>query len=154
MAVFGNKIWAKKHVEDRKATTIILIFILAVYALIYSYLTFFYREPMGEAHLRLEPFWSYREAFEGFSIRRLGVARSIILNIAITIPLGFLLPAVYRKHRYLWTILTVMVLSLATEIIQLITRTGLAETDDVINNALGCIIGLVGYLFAERQMKR
>ena len=151
LAVVGDMFWAKRHVEDRKATGIILAFILLVYAAIYSYLTFFYREPMSEAHIRLEPFWSYREAFENGRIVRLGVARSIALNIAITVPLGYLLPAVYRftKHKYVWTMITVLSLSLATETIQYLTRTGLAETDDVINNLLGGLIGAAGYLCSE-----
>ena len=62
LAVVGNKYWAKRHIEDRKATRVILVIVLICYALIYSYLTFFYREPMVSAHMRLEPFWSYREA--------------------------------------------------------------------------------------------
>ena len=153
LAVVGNKYWAKRHIEDRRATAIVLTAVLIVYSLIYSYLTFFYREPMTETHVRLEPFWSYREAFEGWGIRRLGVARSILLNIAITIPLGYLLPAVFRftSHRYLWTVLTVLCLSISTEVIQLMTRTGLAETDDVINNVLGCLIGLGLYWIGMRK---
>lgn len=155
-AVVGNKFWAKRHVEDRKATRIILFFILLVYAAIYAYLTFFYREPMEEAHVRLEPFWSVREAFDGLSIRRLGVARSILLNIAITIPLGYLLPGLYQRspHCYQLTILTVLLLSLVTEVVQLITRTGLAETDDVINNVLGALIGAALYWIIERIMRK
>ena len=90
--------------------------------------------------------------FEGLSIKRLGVARSIILNVAITVPLGYLLPAVLRfvKHKFLWTIVTVLVLSLITELVQLISRTGLAETDDVINNVIGTVIGMFGYWIAVR----
>ncbi len=156
LAVIGNKYWAKRHVEDRKATRIILITILVIYAAVYSYLTFFYREPMTEAHLRLEPFWSYREAFDGFTIARLGVARSILLNIAITIPLGYLLPSVFRfrKHRYWWTMIIVLSLSIATELIQLFTRTGLCETDDVINNMFGCVLGMAGYWIADKLVER
>lgn len=152
LTVIGNKCWAKRHVEDRKATNIILVVILLLYSAIYAYLTFFYREQMTEIHIRLQPFWSYREAVEGFSIRRLGVARSILLNIAITIPLGYLLPAVYRftKRRYLWTMITVLILSASTELIQYITRTGLAETDDLINNLTGGGIGAMGYWLACR----
>ena len=106
--------------------------------------------------MRLEPFWSFREAFDGLSIRRLGVARSILLNIAITIPLGYLLPGLYQRspHRYQLTILTVLLLSLVTEVVQLITKTGLAETDDVINNVLGALIGAALYWIIERIMRK
>ncbi len=153
LAVVGNKYWARRHGEDRHATRIILGTILVFYFCIYAYLTFFYRTPMEEVHIKLEPFWSYREAFRDGKIVRLGVARSILLNIAITIPLGFLLPAVYgsSKHRYGLTFLTILLLSLATELIQLLTRTGLAETDDVINNVIGGAIGLIGYWIFDKK---
>lgn len=155
LAVVGNKYWAKRHIEDRKATAIILTVVLLAYGIVYAYLTFFYREPMTEAHVRLEPFWSYREAFEGLSIRRLGLARSITLNIAITIPLGYLLPSVFRftEHRYIWTMITVLCLSVFTELIQFLSRTGLCEIDDVINNVAGAVIGAAGYWIANRLLK-
>lgn len=155
-AVVGNKYWAKRHVEDRRATRVVLVVVLICYGLVYSYLTFFYRESMTEAHVRLEPFWSYREAFDGVAVRRLGVARSIVLNIAITVPLGYLLPSVYRfkGNRYLWTFLTVLCLSMATEMVQWVSRTGLAETDDVINNMLGCLSGVFGYWIADKTIRR
>ena len=152
-AVVGNKYWAERHGEDRRATRVILGTILFFYFCIYAYLTFFYRTPMEEFHIKLEPFWSYREAFRDGQIARLGVARSIFLNIAVTIPLGYLLPAVYgnSKHRYGLSFLTVFLLSLFTELIQLLSKTGLAETDDVINNVIGGTIGLIGYLFFDKK---
>jgi len=156
LAVAGNIYWAKRHVRDQRGTRIVFGFILFCYAVVYAYLTFFYRTPMKENHVKLEPFWSYKEAFEGLSISRLGVVRSIVLNIAITIPLGYLLPSAYRSthHRYLHTMLTVLFLSLVTEILQLITRTGLCETDDVINNMFGAAIGMVMYRVAEKGLNR
>ena len=154
-AVVGNRYWAQRHVEDRRATRIVLVVVLICYGLVYSYLTFFYRKPMTEAHVRLEPFWSYREAFRDGQIARLGVARSIILNITITIPLGYLLPSVYRftGNRYLWTVFTVLILSVGTEVVQGVSRTGLAETDDVINNMLGCLSGVFGYWIADETIR-
>ena len=153
LAVVGNKYWAGRHGEDRRATKIVLGTILLFYFCIYAYLTFFYRTPMEEIHIKLEPFWSYREAFRDGDIVRLGVARSILLNIAITIPLGFLLPGVYgcSKHKYGLSFLTILLLSLATELIQLLTRTGLAETDDVINNVIGGAIGIIGYWVFDKK---
>ncbi len=153
LAVVGNKYWAGRHGEDRRATRIILGTILLFYICIYAYLTFFYRAPMEEAHIKLQPFWSYREAFRDGQIARLGMARSILLNIAVTIPLGYLLPAVYgsSKHRYGLSLLTVFLLSMATELIQFLNKTGLAETDDVINNTIGGSIGSIAYCFFDKK---
>lgn len=156
LAVVGNMYWVKKHVRNRRGARIIFTIILLSYVAGYVYLTYFYRTPMEEGHARLEPFWSYREAFDGWKIKRLGVARSILLNLAITIPLGYLLPSVYKSatHRYFNTFLTVFFLSLITETIQLISKTGLCETDDVINNSLGACIGIVMFITAEKGIER
>ena len=55
----------------------------------------------------------------------------------------------HLRHRSLLTMLTIMVLSMLTETVQYFTRTGLMELDDVINNTLGGVIGLVAYFFAD-----
>ena len=142
--------------RDKRGTRIVLCFVLICYAVVYTYLTLFYRTPMDEQHIRFVPFWSYKEAFRDGQIVRLGVARSIILNIAITIPLGYLLPSIYQSthHRYLYTFLTVLFLSLITEALQLITKTGLCETDDVINNVVGVVIGMFMYKVAEKGIEK
>lgn len=156
LAVILNKFWVKKHNENRIITSLVLGSIFLAYTAAYSYICFFYRSPMEEAHIRLEPFWSYREAFSIGGIERLGVARSIILNILITVPLGYFLPAAFRfsSHPYRNTILFIFLLSVSTEFIQYATKTGLCETDDVINNLLGGIIGLTGYILADQLAKK
>lgn len=156
LAVLLNKVWAGRHTENRKATGWVLGAVLLVYAFVYAYLCFFYRSPMNEAHIRLEPFWSYREAFGMGGIERLGVARSILLNILITVPLGYLLPAVFRftPHPYRYTVLLVLALSVLTEFVQYVTKTGLCETDDVINNVLGGLVGLTAYILADKLVRK
>ncbi len=156
LIVVANKLFALNHPSNRRITNCILMLVLSLYGICFSYLCFFYRSPMNEAHFQIIPFWSYREAFENGGIVRLGVARSIFLNVLITIPLGYILPAVYRflNHRYRLTILTILVLSLLTELIQLFSKTGLCETDDLINNTIGGLIGLIAYVMAEKMIKK
>lgn len=103
LAITGNMYWARRHVRDQRGTRIVLGFILLCYVAVYAYLTFFYRTPMEEAHIKLEPFWSYKEAFRNVQIVRLGVARSIVLNIVFTVPLGYMLLSLYRStsHKYI-----------------------------------------------------
>ena len=119
--------------------------LLAVYMLVYVYLTFLTRRP-GKAQLNLELFWSYREAFEGFpfKIKRLGLARQIAMNVLLTVPLGLLLPLLFyrAKHPYVWTVLIVLGLSVLTEVLQYLTRMGLCELDDLFDNLLGGLIGI------------
>ncbi len=143
--------------SERTAKKSITVAMLVLYSAVYVYLTFLYRTPMAEMHMRLDPFWSYREAFDGFfTIRRLGVARSICLNILLYIPPGYLLPSVFRrcKHRFIVSAVAAAGLSLGTEAVQFFTKTGLCETDDVINNLIGAVIGGIGYWCAMKLMNR
>ena len=120
--------------------------LLAVYLLIYVQLTFAYRRTTMQAQINLTPFWSYGEAFQLIppKIRRLGLARQILLNILLTMPLGLLLPLLFykAKHPYLLTMGTVLILTLSTEVLQYLTRRGLCELDDLVNNLLGGILGM------------
>ena len=162
VAIFLNriKIQAKAHGQQKTtAITVLTAALLGIYLLIYFYLTFGYRRPSRTASISLTPFWSYREAFQlnPLSIRRLGMARQILLNILLTIPAGLLLPILYSRtrHPYLLAIATVLALALLTETFQYVTHLGLCETDDVINNLLGGLLGIgvlrLGSITKRRQ---
>ena len=71
-------------------------------------------------NINLHLFSSYKNAYNSFSIREW---RNIILNILMFVPLGFMIPTLF------------------IEILQLISKRGIFELDDIINNTLGCIIG-------------
>ena len=92
-------------------------------------------------------FWSYKEAFEWVNgkihIKQLGLARLILLNILVYVPVGLLMPLVFKKNSYRYALLIGFFLSLFTEIVQYITHRGLCELDDLFNNMLGCLIGMV-----------
>ncbi len=132
--------------------------LLAGYMGIYAWLTFFYRRPTAAPEADLRLLWSYREAFSlqgGLHIARLGLARQILMNILLYTCLGCLLPVAYAgtRRRLLWTVLTALSLSAATEALQYLTRRGLCELDDVLDNLLGCLLGL-GLLAAGRALIR
>lgn len=76
--------------------------LLGIYFLIYLYLTFGFRRPAQAAQISLRPLWSYRAAFQlsPLKIRRLGLARQILLNILLTVPAGLLLPMLHHKSRH------------------------------------------------------
>lgn len=125
----------------------VLLILLTIYLLVYIHLTFTYRRPMERAKINLTPFWSYHSAiqFIPFKIKRKWLARQILLNIFLTVPLGLLLPLLYHrtKHPRLWTVITVTLLSILTEALQFFTRRGLCELDDLIDNLLGVVLGVV-----------
>lgn len=131
------------------ADKMILTGMLIGYLILYAYLTLSYRQPSDQPQINLEPLWSYREAFRikagSIRIRRLGLARQILLNLLVMIPIGLLLPLVYHRccHPYILAALTGFILSVMTETVQYFTRLGLCELDDVFHNTLGCLLGVL-----------
>ena len=105
------------------------------------------RSPTAEVRIVLEPFRTYRQyytdEFTWFEIRA---------NVLLFIPIGFLLPMVIKKPIWLPLIIGIGI-SVVVEIIQLITHRGLCETDDVISNTIGLVIGYIVYLFIKMASK-
>lgn len=81
------------------------------------------------------------------------VFSNLVGNVAIFMPFGFLLPSLRpRKRKFIFTALLGFLLSLSVECVQLITRTGCFDVDDIFLNTVG---GVLGYLiFALVQRKR
>lgn len=111
-------------------------------------MTLFTRRIGDTYKIDLKPFSSYYVAFaEG----NMEILLQILVNIAMYIPLGFLLPCCFKLfEKYRYVILGIFSGSLVIELIQLIFRLGLFEVDDVINNTLGAVIGLVIYIIFKR----
>ena len=101
--------------------------------------TVFTRSPSAEAQIMLEPFRTYRQYytddFTWFEIRA---------NVLLFIPIGFLLPMVIKKPVWLSPIIGIGI-SVIIELIQLLTHRGLCETDDVISNTIGFLIGFAAF---------
>ena len=121
--------------------------VLAAYLAAFLWLTLAGRRSMIDENLKMEFLWSYREAFSlegGFRVVRLGIARQILLNILVMIPLGYMLPLVLEnaRHPLRWTALCGFALSLLVELLQYVMHLGYLELDDLFNNTLGCLIGI------------
>ena len=84
---------------------------------------------------------------------------NIFGNVIVFIPLGFFLPFLVRKLRKWYaTALLCLELTFIVEIIQLITKVGVCDVDDMILNLLGGIIGYVIFclifrLYVRHQLK-
>ena len=84
----------------------------------------------------LLPFWSYRDYFNGTDPT---LMKQILANVIMFIPVGLLLGRLYK-----WKAIPIATgFSLIIELIQLITRRGLFEFDDIIHNTLGAALGCV-----------
>lgn len=140
--------------------------LLICYFAVYAMETLLFRSRYGEP--KTEPLWSYRKAlaFRGDgvvdSVRtgRLVITDSVILqqnllNILLYVPMGFMLPFVWPKLERKHLVVPIGIfLSIATELMQYRFRIGCCDVDDVINNTIGCIIGVILYkLLMKRQQK-
>ena len=136
----------KQHMNS--ITTLICGGLLSLNCSFIFVMTLFRRSGGVDFDFRAKPFESYYIAFAEGGIE---VLLQIIINIAMFIPIGFLLPCcfkLYEKYRYV--LITAVIASLSIELLQLIFRIGLFETDDVINNVFGAMIGLGIYVVAKK----
>lgn len=100
----------------------------------------------------LMPFHSFIEA-KG----QKEIYRSMLMNVFLFVPLGIFMPYILPKRKInpiVFTILFALVLSIGIETYQLVFSRGRCETDDVICNTLGAIIGSLTYLIFIRKTKK
>lgn len=107
--------------------------IIVIYATMLRWTGFFHRE--WNLHL----FRAWREAWNNFSTKNWA---NVLLNIAMFVPLGFLLPLLGKRFRkWYLTIPAGFATSLTIELLQLAMGRGICDVDDLFCNALGAAIG-------------
>ena len=85
----------------------------------------------------------------------MAVISNLFGNIVIFMPFGFLVPILGRKKRNFWfTSLLSFGLSLMVECIQLVTRTGCFDVDDIFLNTIGGMLGYLVYALVQRKRDR
>lgn len=80
------------------------------------------------------------------------IGREIVENIALFVPFGYMAMSLFsmlnvRKSGVL-TVLLAMLFSIGIELLQYYSGRGTAEIDDVLNNTLGAVIGILLYRLA------
>lgn len=69
---------------------------------------------------------------------------NVLGNIAVFVPFGFIVPKLMkREHRAFLTIELGFLFSVSVETLQLVTRVGVFDVDDIFLNTLGTVIGCV-----------
>ena len=144
---------------------------ILLYTLIFAWLTFFSRSAMTNYVVHADPLRDTIDAFstdhgftdvfrriftEGFASAfanvRLVRPEDLIqfyLNIIVFVPFGYLLPYAFRWFRervQLRPALVCFLISFVVENLQLLTRRGLYDLDDIIANTLGGFIGEFLYI--------
>ena len=99
--------------------------------------TIIFRECYSEARYALIPF----DTYESLYIKRIA---QIILNVILFVPIGLFGGVTIKEFKKV--ALCGLILSVVIETTQLITKTGICSTDDVIHNTIGCVLGYLVYL--------
>ena len=80
--------------------------------------------------------------------------RPYIENILLFIPLGFMLPCIWKKYELLWkTALSGITFSLIIELCQLFNRR-VTDIDDLLMNTLGALIGWVIFRLLKEHLSK
>ncbi|HJB28100.1 MAG TPA: VanZ family protein [Candidatus Blautia faecavium] len=133
------------------------VFLFVIYVLLLMYLLFFSEgygrvaEAEREYRYNLVPFveirrfWIYREQLGVFAL-----FTNLIGNVLGFIPYGFILPVIHNGLRSgFLIILSGFGLSLCVETIQLVTKVGCFDVDDLILNTLGAALGYLAFAVCD-----
>lgn len=143
-------VFSKKTNTDtlRKSSTVIMAF----YILGVLYITLINRTVDADIGVRLIPFKTYyellRDVFRAlvngdWTQIEYTIWSGLILNILLLVPFGILVPIVTNsKASAVKLILAGAIFSFSIEFLQLLTRRGWFDVDDIINNTLGAFIGV------------
>ena len=98
-----------------------------------------------ELFREIKRFIVYREQLGAFA-----VFANLAGNILIFVPYGFFISMASRSRGFFKTLFFSMGLSLCVEIVQLFTRVGSFDVDDLILNTLGGLLGYAVFWTADR----
>lgn len=85
------------------------------------------------------PFWSYEAIENG----RSELLAENVMNVIVFVPVGMMLGCAFRSMTWWKTLLIGCGISFSIEVIQYVFHRGFAETDDVMHNTIGCILGYI-----------
>ena len=122
--------------------------LLSLYIVVLLYFTVTGRYSHAEYEYQINFFTSYRWFFEHNGGQ---VLRQLLINLVMLMPVGFLLPVVINaKPKYIITLALSLLLTVFIETMQLITKCGSFEIDDIINNFVGAVIGMLIYMLLNK----
>ncbi|MCU1806421.1 VanZ family protein [Cytobacillus firmus] len=118
-------------------------------------LTTFSRAANYEGFFNFRLFSGYVSAWHNWSLKEFQL---IIFNMLLFVPLGFLLPLLGKSmRRFMPVSLISLAVTIGIEVLQLLSRRGIFELDDILHNTVGSISGyflVMAFLaYLERKQK-
>ena len=136
--------------------------LLLLYLVLMTYVLFFAEEMGRNPDIRED--YSYNlilfKEIRRFVVHRdiLGyqaVVLNILGNMAAFVPFGFILPEVWDQLNHWYTILILGCLfSLGIEVVQLVSRVGSFDVDDILLNTIGALTGYILFVIAKGVWNR
>jgi len=115
----------------------------------YSFLlycsTVIFRKTNAKAGYELTPFWSYGAICDGVDT----MIPETVMNVVMFIPIGLMMGLVFKCANWWKVLIAGAGMSISIELLQLLFEKGCCETDDVIHNTLGCVIGYSGVVLTK-----
>ena len=124
--------------------------LLAEYVFLLFYKTVLVRSFNEKLGHDFHPFWSYTAIQEG----KEKLILENLMNVAVFVPVGLLLGCAFRNMKWWMVLLIGGGVSVAIEAMQFVLKRGFAETDDVMHNTAGCMIGYGLYKLARYGRER
>ena len=151
----------KSHVKTEKVWTVgWILFVLYLAGLVYF---MFFSESLGRTEVsegyryNLEPFLEIKRCIRHWQVLGpVNAGMNLLGNVAAFVPFGFILPMLKRSNRKWYVVVLISLLfSLCIEAVQLVTRRGSFDVDDLMLNTLGGFLGyLLFLLMAGMRMRR
>ena len=145
----------KKNIKKVRPVAIVLF---SIYLVLLFYLLFFsetygrtmdsgYRYNM-ELFKEIKRFWNNREALGVYS-----VIVNLLGNVVAFVPFGFFFSLLFRMGKHVvGCVLASALFSLAVETVQLFTKVGAFDVDDIFLNAIGGLTGFLCYTFVWKKV--
>ena len=148
-----------KHIHVRASARVIGFIALSIYVGILGYLVFFSsefgRDTTHVSQYNLVPFRTisnFIKYHEYVNFKTLMV--NILGNVVAFVPLGVILPVVFKKKEVYYyfhiVVLCAFLTSLIIEVTQIAMSVGAFDVDDLILNTFGAMIGYLVYLYFRR----
>lgn len=134
-----------KRAYRSRALWVLLVYYLAILSVLLFFGGLFHVDRAWGSAVNLEPFYTIRRFVIHY--RRTGSLSSLsnlLGNLVILVPLGVLLPVMFRPLRRFWLTLPLMALfAVGVEYVQWRFGVGIADVDDSILNFAGAAVGYV-----------
>lgn len=79
----------------------------------------------------------------------------LLINLLMMIPVSFLLMLIFKgEFRALWAMDFTIILTLTIEALQFFTRVGTFQLDDILNNTIGAVVGIIIFYIVNAVYKK